>query len=78
MNQPSTTAGLLAEMRAEMARQQLSTKALADTVGMSVDQMGRRLAGKIEITVPEALAVAAALHVNLATLLARAEGQVAA
>lgn len=78
MNQPPNTAGLLAEMRAEMARQQLTTKALADSVGMTVDQIGRRLAGKIEITVPEALAIAAALRVDLATLLARAEGRVAA
>lgn len=78
MNQPSNTAGLLAEMRAEMARQQLSTKALADAVGMTVDQVGRRLAGKIEITVPEALTIAAALRVDLATLLARSEGRIAA
>lgn len=78
MNQPPNTAGLLAEMRAEMARQQLSTKALADSVGMTVDQVGRRLAGKIEITVPEALTIAAALRVDLATLLARSEGRIAA
>ena len=78
MNQPPNTSGLLAEMRAEMARQQLSTKALAGMVGMTVDQMSRRLAGKIEITVPEALAVCAALSVDLASLLARAEGRVAA
>ena len=78
MNQPPNTAGLLAEMRAEMARQQLSTKALAGMVGMTVDQMSRRLAGKIEITVPEALDVCAALRVDLASLLARAEGRVAA
>lgn len=78
MIQPPNTAGLLAEMRAEMARQQLSTKALADTVGMTVDQVGRRLAGKIEITVPEALTIAAALRVDLATLLTRSEGRIAA
>lgn len=78
MNPPPNTAGLLAEMRAEMARQQLSTKALADAVGMTVDQVGRRLAGKIEITVPEALTIAAALRVDLATLLARSEGRIAA
>lgn len=78
MNQSPNTAGLLAEMRAEMGRQQLSTKALADSVGMTVDQVGRRLAGKIEITVPEALTIAAALRVDLATLLARSEGRIAA
>lgn len=72
MNDTETTA-LLAEMRAEMARRAVTASGLAATVGMSADQMSRRMAGKIALTVPEALAIAAALDCPLSALIARAE-----
>lgn len=69
MNQ--TTTDLLAEVRAEMARQRITVGGLAEKVGMTIDQVSRRLSGRVDLTVPEALTIADALGCELSDLLSR-------
>ena len=78
MSNPPTTAALMAEVRAEMARTRLAVGALADAAGMSVDQVSRRLAGKVEPTVSDMLNITSALDLDLSELIARASARVAA
>lgn len=63
---------LVAEIRAERARQRLTLRDLADRVPMSPSTLQRRLAGGCSLSIPEAERIADALGVPLVTLLARA------
>lgn len=68
---------LLAEVRAEMARQDKRQAWLADRLGVTQPTVQRRLSGRSPMTLPELLSICDALGVSLATLASRAE-QVAA
>lgn len=77
MNNPTTA--LVLEIKAEMARQQLTAADVAELCGLSVHQVNRRLTGAVELTVADSGLIATALHVPLYRLMQRAaEGQVAA
>lgn len=54
------------EIRAEMARQGLSQAELADRLGWSVFQVGRRMRGQIALTLADLDAIAVALNVPMA------------
>jgi transcriptional regulator with XRE-family HTH domain len=63
------------EIRAEMARQRLSQKALAERLGWGQPTLSRRLNGQIALTFDDADAIAGALGVSLVQLAwPRAEG----
>ncbi len=77
MNNPTTA--LVLEIKAEMARQQLTAADVAERCGLSVHQVNRRLTGAVELTVADAGLIATALRIPLYRLMQRAaEGQVAA
>ena len=64
---------LALEMRAEMARQQVSAADLAGRCALSEPQVARRLSGSVGLTVSDALLLADALGVPLWKLMQRAE-----
>lgn len=66
-----TNADLSANIRAEMARQRRTSKGLAEEIGMSPRQFGRRTRDEAEWSGAELLAVACALHVPADALGAR-------
>lgn len=72
MNKPATDAVVL-EVRAEMARQQLTIADMSERCGLSVPQLNRRLTGTVELTMADALLISDGLGVALSTLIARAE-----
>ena len=59
------------EIRAELARQGKTAGQLAETVGMSVSQMSRRMRGRADFTLRELLAIADILDVPLSALITR-------
>ena len=64
---------LALEMRAEMARQQMSAGDLAERCELSEPQVARRLSGAVGLTVSDALVLSGALGVPLWLLMQRAE-----
>lgn len=68
-----TPAALVAEIRAETARQGLTTSALARRAGMRRQNLSEKLNGRRVITVPDFLAVATALQIPAFELFRRAE-----
>ncbi len=64
---------LALEMRAEMARQQMSAADLANRCELSEPQVARRLSGSVSLTVADALTLSDALGVPLWKLMQRAE-----
>lgn len=74
---PQSPGAILAEIRAEMARQGLTGTQLATLTGLSQPTISRSLSALREVTLPELLVICDALGLTLAALAARAE-QVAA
>lgn len=66
------TAQVAANIRAELARQRVSQRTLADELKMSPAALSNRLAGATPIDVNELSAIADALGVEPADLLGRA------
>lgn len=64
---------ITAEIRAEVARQQVATSSLATQVGMTAATLARKLRGDRPVTLTEAQSLAQALGVPLSTLATRAE-----
>lgn len=73
MNPTTRTLDLVAEVRAEMARQGVTASKIAETTDISQPSLSRKLSGAREFTMSELLTVLATLDVTLATLAARAE-----
>ena len=63
------TAQVAANIRAELARQRVSQRTLADELGMSPAALSNRLAGATPIDVNELGAIADALGVSASALL---------
>jgi transcriptional regulator with XRE-family HTH domain len=63
-----------AEVRAEMARQRLSGRALAARLGWPQNRLSRRLAGDIPFTVDDLAAIAALLEVPVTRFFATPSG----
>jgi transcriptional regulator with XRE-family HTH domain len=63
------TRKVAAEIRAEMARQQMSQDQLADRIGMSQSTLSRRLTGSLPFDTTELAKVAEALGVVVTALL---------
>lgn len=77
MNNPTTA--LVLEIKAEMARQQLTAADVAERSDLSVHQVNRRLTGAVELTIADAMLISDALGVALYKLMERATaGRVAA
>lgn len=74
----STPTPLALEIRAEMARQQLTAADLAVRCDLSVSQVTRRLNGTVDISIGEAVILTDAVGVPLHTMLQRAQLTVAA
>lgn len=74
----TTTQALVAEVRAEMARQGVTASKIAEASDISQPSLSRKLTGAREFTLIELLQVCGALGVSLATIARRAETQVAA
>lgn len=68
----NTTAELRANLRAELARRDLSQREMAEHLGLSQGSVSSRMRGEIDFTVPELLAVAEWLEVPAAALLGTA------
>lgn len=62
---------LAGNVRAELARRRISQLALAPTINMTTKTLGARLRAETSFTVPELLALAAAIDVDPADLLPR-------
>lgn len=61
------------EIRACMARQEMSQQALAEAIGVSRTTLGQKLAGRTEFTVGEVDAIAQQFGISVSELLDRAE-----
>lgn len=72
MKTSSVPTPLVLEIRAEMARQQMSAADLASHCELSEPQVARRLSGAVSLTVSDALVIATALGVPLWKLMQRA------
>jgi transcriptional regulator with XRE-family HTH domain len=57
-----------AEIRAEMARQRLSHKALAERLGWDQSQVTRRLNGHTKLSFDDVVAIADALDISIVQL----------
>ncbi len=68
---------VLAEIRAEMARQKVTTKALAAAIGKHEQTVGNWINGRVDIPLVQAFQIAAELDLPLSMLYARAAGRVA-
>lgn len=79
MSSPQSTVAerLRGEVRAEMARQRVTRKELADRSGIPLHALDRRLGGHVEFTFPEAERIAAGLGIPYAELVSRVEGDAA-
>lgn len=66
---------LTAEVRAEIARQQLPLTVLAERVGWSLSKLQRRLSGRAPFDVAELAQVAGALGITVKDLVDRAAMQ---
>lgn len=64
---------IVAEIRAEMARQGITPTSVAERADMPRGTLWRKLNGRSEFTIDEAARVAAVLDVSLADLAQRAE-----
>lgn len=73
MNPLTGTRDLVAEVRAEMARQGVTASKIAEATDISQPSLSRKLSGAREFTTSELLTVLGALDVTLATIAARAE-----
>lgn len=61
--------GVASEVRAEMARQQVSQQALADKLGWTQPKVSRRISGAVPFDVAELNAIATALGVPVVQFL---------
>lgn len=70
-----TTPGqrVAAEIRAEMARQGVTSSTVAQTTDIARSTLHRKLTGRSEFNLAEAAAVCAALGISLAEIVRRAE-----
>lgn len=68
----SVSAGFLAELRAEMGRQQISQAQLAERVDVNPVWLHRRMTGTVALTLDDAARLAAPLGVSVVDLLGRA------
>lgn len=68
----STPTPVVLEIRAEMARQQISAGDLASRCDLSEPQLARRLSGAVSLTVSDGLTISNALGVPLWKLMQRA------
>lgn len=75
MSNPTKASALVLEVRAEMARQQLTIADLSERCGLSVPQLNRRLTGAVEITLADGFLIADGLGVPFSALVSRAEQQ---
>lgn len=55
-------------VRAEMARRQMTQVSLAETLGYNPKRLARRLNGSISFSIDELLVIAAVLHCRLSAL----------
>jgi transcriptional regulator with XRE-family HTH domain len=62
-------AAIAGEIRAVMARQQVSARAVSEVCGITRSTLSRKLSGRQDFSVPELIDVARALGVSAATLL---------
>lgn len=62
------TQTVAAEVRAHLARKQISSREIAELVGLTPSQMSRRINGSIAFTVEEIGEVAKALGVTVSSL----------
>jgi transcriptional regulator with XRE-family HTH domain len=60
---------VLASIKAEMARRDLTQAQLAEHLGLTQGQMSKRLRGVVPLTVPELLSVADTLGITPSSLL---------
>jgi transcriptional regulator with XRE-family HTH domain len=70
---PTTSAGVAAELRAEIARQGRTITAVADSAGLVTSTLTRKLKGIHEFDVNELGRVCAVLGISASELLDRAE-----
>lgn len=73
MGTTELTAALVAEIRAEMVRQHVTQRRLADHVGISPQYMSGLLNGSKHLRVAHIASIAEMLHLSAADLTARAE-----
>lgn len=64
---------IAAEIRAEMARQGVTSSTVAQTTDIARSTLHRKLTGRSEFNLAEAAAVCAALDISLAEIVRRAE-----
>lgn len=67
--QEDLTQTVTSEIRAEMARQGVTQREIAEVLGISQSQVSLRLLGQIAFNVPELERIAARLHVPVTQLL---------
>jgi transcriptional regulator with XRE-family HTH domain len=72
-SQPQRRAAIAAEIRAELARQNLTYAALAKAIGMSPSTLGRRLEGLRPFYLEELEAIAQFLGLKLSEFTARTD-----
>lgn len=66
-------AAVVAEVRAQMGREQIGNNQLAEMTGLTTSTMSRRMSGTQPFTVPELITVCRALGVTLTDLVADAK-----
>jgi len=66
---PTLSQAVVAEIRAEMGRQQKSGRAVAEAMGVSHIYLSRRLTGKVPLTLTDVDRIARALGVPAAKFL---------
>lgn len=71
----SLSSRLAAEFRAEAARQNISTGAIARALGVSRQTVWNQLKGNTTLSEPSMTAIASVLNLPLSTLMKRAEAQ---
>lgn len=72
MKHTSSTA-IVAEIRAEIARQGVEQRDLAKTVGLSPSALSRRLTGQSDPSLGEVARICSALHITFPDLVQRAD-----
>lgn len=77
MNPTRIDTEMVAQVRAEMARQDITTPELARRLGIAPATLRARLQSSAGLRMPDLSAIAQALQVPLSELVARAEGRAA-
>ena len=78
MTPQERTDSVLAEVRAEMARQGVNLTWLAETSGLNASSLSRKMRGETPMLLIELLTLCEALHVTVPVLLRRIEDMAAA